>query len=228
MKNYKVISLDMFQTLANVQSREEYIWKRILKADYSEELKNKYVMLAGRKIVEHFHSTASCASEFRTLKEIFYDNFKEIFQETALECCPEEAMMIFVEEHGYSEIYKDSIEFVKRACQKYNVCLVSDADIEMVEPILKQFDFDKVFISEFARSYKRDPQNKIFQDVIGHYKVDPNTILHIGDSSSDMYGATKAGIDVCWINRHEYTKRFDFEPNYSIKSLEELYSVLDI
>jgi len=228
MKKYKVISLDMFQTLANVRSREEHIWKRILKDDYSEELKNKYVKLAGQKIVEKFHSTESCSNQFRTLKEIFLDNFTEIFQENLSNYCPEEAMQIFIEEHGYSDIYKDSIEFVKKASQKYIVCLVSDADIEMVEPILNQFDFDKVFISEYARSYKRDPNNKIFQDLLDHYKVAPESILHIGDSSSDMYGASKAGIDVCWINRHEYSKRFNFEPSYSVKSLEELYSVLDI
>ena len=49
---YKIICLDMFQTLVNIDARKNDIWKRILKDEYSENLKNKYVNLVNRKIVK--------------------------------------------------------------------------------------------------------------------------------------------------------------------------------
>ncbi len=55
MKEYKVICIDMFQTLVNIESRVEYIWKRILEEDYNEELRDKYVQTVRIKIVDKFH-----------------------------------------------------------------------------------------------------------------------------------------------------------------------------
>lgn len=38
MGSFEVISLDMFQTLVNVESRREQIWKRILQESYTYEI----------------------------------------------------------------------------------------------------------------------------------------------------------------------------------------------
>jgi len=228
MKDYDVISIDMFQTLVNIESRKEYIWKRILKYEYSKELENKYVSIVNKKIVDNFHRYESCSDQFRNLKEIFLDNFTQIFKQNNLNYCPVEASKVFIEEHMNSEIYSDSLEFVKRVKKKYKVCLVSDADIEMVKEIVGLFKFDKVFISEEIKSYKRNSDSKMFNEVITHYKVRPERILHIGDSSSDIIGASRLGIDTCWINRHNYNKRFSEKPKYEVKSLVELIPILEI
>ena len=38
MKQFEVISLDMFQTLVNVASRTEQIWKPVLQSDYTNQI----------------------------------------------------------------------------------------------------------------------------------------------------------------------------------------------
>ena len=37
MEQFELISIDMFQTLVNVNSRTSFIWKRILKDKFNDE-----------------------------------------------------------------------------------------------------------------------------------------------------------------------------------------------
>lgn len=228
MKEYKVICIDMFQTLVNIESRVEYIWKRILEEDYNEKLRDKYVQTVRTKIVDKFHVSESTSIKFKSLKEIFFESFKDIFEENQVKYCPSYATRVFMEEHDRADLYHDSKEFINRANKKYKVCLVSDADTEMIENQIKNFDFDKIFISEDIQSYKGEPNYKIFKEVINHYNIEPRKIIHIGDSSSDIIGANRAGIDTCWINRHNYRKRFHIKPDYETESLNELFPILNI
>lgn len=218
----------MFQTLVNIESRIEYIWKRILDEDYNEELRDKYVQIVRTKIVDKFHVNESTSHKFKNLKQIFFESFRDIFQENQAIYCPIYATKVFMEEHDRADLYHDSKEFIMRANKKYKVCLVSDADTEMVENQVKNFEFDKIFISENIQSYKGEPNYKIFKEVIRHYGIEPQKIIHIGDSSSDIMGANRAGIDTCWINRHNYKKRFEIKPDYKTQSLEELFPILKI
>lgn len=228
MKEYKVVCIDMFQTLVNIESRVEHIWQRILKEDYNEELKDKYAQIVRTKIVDKFHVNESTKYKFRNLKEIFFESFKDIFKENQVKYCPSYSTKVFMEEHDRAELYDDSKAFIKRAKRKYDVCLVSDADVEMVETQIKNFSFNKVFISENMKSYKGEPNYRIFKEVLKYYNIEPEKVIHIGDSSSDIIGANRAGIDTCWINRNNYKKRFNIKPNYEIQSLKELFYILNI
>lgn len=228
MEKYEVISLDMFQTLVNIHTRRDFIWRRILGEDYSKELEEKYAELIEKKILEKFHEHTSVANNFSDLKTIFLKYFTEAFEENKLNLNPVDATKIFVEEHGLAESYEDSDLFLKTTSKNYKICLVSDADIEMVQPLLGRFSFDKVFISEEYMSYKNDSESKIFKKVLEHYKVEPKKILHIGDSSSDILGANSVGITTCWINRHNYKWRYEVEPMYKVNSLAEVLKLLNI
>lgn len=228
MNKYTIICIDMFQTLVDVDTRIEYIWKRILKEDYNDNLKNKYVKLINSKLIDEFHSMESKMSNFRSLRQIFLEKFTYIFQETKVDYCPSLATEVFIEEHSKAELYDDSLEFLNKAREKYIVCLVSDADFDMVEQLIQKIGFDDYFISQELQSYKGNKNSVIFQHVLNKYNVKPDQILHIGDASSDMIGAKLSGIDTCWINRNQREKRFDIIPDYEVESLKELYSVLNI
>ncbi|WP_406242429.1 hypothetical protein ACF3M2_19625 [Tissierella carlieri] len=82
MKEYKVICIDMFQTLVNIESRVEYIWKRILEEDYNEELRDKYVQTVRIKIVDKFHVSESTSTKFKSLKEIFLRVLRTFLKKT--------------------------------------------------------------------------------------------------------------------------------------------------
>lgn len=228
MRNYKLICIDMFQTLVNIQSRSNHIWKRILQDEYSEDLKTKYVRIVGKEVVNKFHAELSQSITFRNLKEIFFQSFIEIFEQEGVDYCPKIATEIFIDEHNKAELYDDSIQFITQAKQKYEICLVSDADIEMVKSHIEKMEFDNIFISETTKAYKGNPNGKMFESIIEHYNLNPKEILHIGDSSSDIIGANSKKIDTCWINRHDYKKKFDIIPTYEIQHLSELNKVLNL
>lgn len=57
-----------------------------------------------------------------------------------------------------------------------------------------------VFTSEDARSYK--PRAEIFEMALKKVNLQPDEVVHIGDSlSSDIKGANALGINTVWINR---------------------------
>jgi len=222
MKKYKVICIDMFQTLVDIGARSKNVWKRILGDNYTEDLWKKYSTMSSKNIVNKFHEEHSISSEFLTLRCIFESSFAKIFNSEDVGYNPLIAAQILIEEHNKAAWYDDSLSFLKKVSSQYKVCLVSDADFDMVEKKLEEVRFDKIFISEGIQSYKRNPNGKMFFEVLNHYKCKPEEILHIGDSSSDIIGANSQKIDTCWINRHEYSKQFSVVPTYEVKNLIEL------
>ncbi len=228
MKKYKVICLDMFQTLVCISDRKEYIWKRILREDYTQELCEKYSSLTSKRIVNNFHEIHSISDEFLPLRNIFKTAFTEMFNQENLNRSPIEAAEIFIEEHNNANWYVDSLKFLEALKKKYKVCIVTDADMDMIQNHLNEINIDKAVISEEVKSYKRNDNGLMFKEVLRYFNCSPDEVLHIGDSSSDMYGARKINIDTCWINRHNYSKSFDFLATYEIENLNELNEVLQL
>ncbi|MGF7059149.1 HAD family hydrolase [Brassicibacter mesophilus] len=223
---YKLICIDMFQTLVDVNTRIPFIWKRILKDRYTSEAKEKCVKLVSRKFHREYYNTVSKIGDFQNLKTIFTPWFEEISSETKLDFNPHNAVEIFLCEHGNSSFYDDTIQFFQLINGQVPICLVSDADEIMVEPLLEKFKFDTIFISERIGSYKNDRESRIFLKVLEHYHVKPEMILHIGDSASDIVGANKVGIKSCWINRNGIKWEYDEKPDYTIKSLIEAVELI--
>ena len=110
--------------------------------------------------------------------------------------------------------------------ENHPVCLVSDADEEMILEQLERFEFDRVFISESMKSYKNDPQGRLFQAVLDQYQTGPETIIHIGDSYSDVLGANLAGITSCWLNRNGAAWEYDTRPDFEVGSLAEAVELI--
>jgi len=50
-----------------------------------------------------------------------------------------------------------------------------------------------------CRLYKPNP--RFFKNMLNHYKVKPENILHIGDSKSDIVTPKQLGVQTCWLNR---------------------------
>lgn len=225
---FDLICIDMFQTLVNVNSRIDFIWKRILGEKYNEQLALACANSVSNHVINKFHESACSKSEFINLKTMFKPFFKIVLDEMKISFSEEKAVNIFLEEHGYSKPYEDVDNFFSIIGDKIPICLVSDADHEMVEPILKRYKFDNIFISEEVKSYKNSPSSKIFEEVLKHYTINPNRVIHIGDSSSDILGAHRLGIKTCWINRQKTEWKYSPEPDFIINSLDEIINILDI
>ncbi|WP_310832747.1 HAD family hydrolase [Paenibacillus pedocola] len=224
MGRYKVISLDMFQTLANIQDRRAYVWKPILQQDYSEER----ALALGSMLLSSYHMLASEIrnnGDFWTSKEIYSRSFQLVFKQYGVDFDFLQAVEILFEQHRLSTLYEDTERFLQRICAKYQVCIVSDTD-ELMLPNFYQNYPVTLFTSEMHKSYKNDSRNIMFQEVITHYGVEPGQIIHVGDTASDVLGAARAGITACWINRDKADWQHAVKPDYTVTTLDELYELL--
>lgn len=224
MKRFKVISLDMFQTLVNVQSRTSHVWRPILQQGYSEELAAEL----GALLLGHYYlvyDRVRESGEFNTTREIYKESFNKVFLLHSLDYDTQDAVDILFAEHRLAELYAETEHFLELITQEYPVCIVSDTDALMLPDFYKKYPI-QLFTSEVYKSYKNDNHNTMFNDVIVHYGVEPGQIIHIGDSVADVLGAKKAGITACWINRNQETCSSEVAPDYIVTTLDEFYELL--
>lgn len=225
---FELICVDLFQTLVNVNSRIPFIWKRILHDEYNDELAYECAKSVSKNVFDGFHKSATNNLEFINLKTMFKPFFSTVLKEMNISFDAGEAVKIFMDEHTKAMPYDDVETFFDLLKDEVPICLVTDADYEMVIPLLKNFRFDAVFISEEAKSYKNEPNCKIFNEVIKHYSINPERVLHIGDSSSDIAGANRVGIKTCWLNREGAEWKYNPDPDYIIISLIEVIEIMDL
>lgn len=225
---FELICIDMFQTLVNVNSRVSYIWKRILGEEYTESRGLECARAVSKYVINGFHEGVSNHTEFVNLKTMFKPFFQTVLEEMNVSFDAEIAVGIFMDEHTNAVPYDDVNDFFNLFRNTVPICLVTNADFEMVEPIIKKYKFDEVFISEITMAYKNEPKGKIFKEVLRHYSISPEKVLHIGDSSSDIIGANRVGIKTCWINRENRTWNYSTQPDYIIESLNEVRDIIDL
>ncbi|MGD9305291.1 MAG: HAD family hydrolase [Desulfobacterales bacterium] len=221
-----VVSVDMFQTLVDVNSMRYYLWRKILGKNYSETLADDYTKQWSRLFPDHFKNAVSKADDFLCLKPIFERFNADFLPQLGLDFNPEHAAQIHVEIHGMAPPYEDTEVFLKTMREHFTICLVTDSDNEMILPHLDKYRFDQIFISERLKTYKSDPGNKMFKAVISHYSIPPERIFHIGDMYSDILGASKADITTCWLNREGKNWDYSIKPDYEAESLLEAADIL--
>lgn len=225
MPQFRVVSVDMFQTLVDIRSRVPAIWSRILGDAYTPDLAGRYAAMLLGLAVPRF-SAPDDGRGFRTARSVFADCFAELFAAAGLNCDSAAAARVFVEEHGRAAKYDDTDAFLSAVSAEYPVCLTSDADVDMVAPHLARFRFDRVFISERLQSYKGEPDCRMFASLLDHYRVRPEQVIHIGDSYADVFGAGQYGITTCWLNRTGQAWEHEVRPDFTVASLRELPALL--
>lgn len=224
MAPIQVISLDMFQTLVNVDSRNEQVWKPILGPHYTYHLAEQY----SSDLLEHFFVKwveAKQSGVFCLMSEVYEQSFLELFSRIPLSYDAKEAVRILFQEHALAHFYEETVGFLERISQSYKVCIISDADDAMISGFYEQYGV-KLFTSEQHRSYKNDGSNTMFKELLRHYGVGPDQVVHIGDSVSDVFGASREGIRSCWLNRNNRTWQHEVKPDYVITRLDELEELL--
>lgn len=113
---------------------------------------------------------------------------------------------------------------------KYKLLLLTNGSPELqntkleITPELVPY-FDKIVISgAFGRG---KPDASIFEHALEIMELDKDEVLMVGDNlMTDILGATRAGIQSVWINRHD-KERTEVVPTYEITHLEELYPILE-
>lgn len=226
MKKYKIISIDLFQTLIDIEGETTGVWSEILQDRFTESLCETYSNLAIQYIVQAFHCDYSKNDEFKSLEEIFTKGYKKMINDYELPLNLNTVIKAVMKGHKRAKWYEDALSFIEKIHKAHQLCLVTDADQQMIGISLDLFDH--CFVSEEIKCYKHHLSGRMFQSVLDYYSCEPSDILHIGDASSDINGAGNMGIDTCWINRKHVQKKFKFPPKYSVNSLDELLDLLNV
>lgn len=224
--HYKLISLDIFQTLVDVSSINDKIWRIFLNDNYSSEIAKTGGDFVIERILDYFSREIIEKAEFETVKSVFSKCYSEIFRKLNIDFNHQEAAEILAHNHNFAIPYGDADIFMKYIEDKYTYIISSDADNDMISGIKYLKKCDKIFTSEYLKCYKMSNDNRFFSSILKYYGFEPNKILHIGDSAADIINPKKLGIKTCWINRNNNTWKYEIEPDYIFRDLENVISIL--
>ena len=121
-------------------------------------------------------------------------------------------------------------EFLKEIKSDFKIYAVTNGEEKTQKMRLKNSDvgiyLDAVITSEQAGFNK--PQIEFFDYAFNKLKLtDKRGVLLIGDSlSADIKGAENYGLDSCWFNFRNKPKDESVEPNYEVKSFDELKKII--
>jgi HAD superfamily hydrolase (TIGR01549 family) len=221
--NIKLISLDLFGTLVNVQQSRDTIWRNFLGKDYTEELGHRYWDMAD---VILRHKVNENPTTFKSVRTIFNETYTELFSKINVMYDPILAADALMKGHNLQNIYPDTKQFLRSISTKYQICVSSDCDMEMLAGIHDLHKFDAVFSSEQLGYYKSSKEFWIH--VLDHYNIAPQDVLHIGDANSDIIIPKQLGMITCWLNRHSRIWDSPIRPDFEVNSLKQILEIMNL
>ena len=127
-------------------------------------------------------------------------------------------------------VYEDSFSVLDQLKGNYKLLLLTNGSPDLqntkldITPELVPY-FDEIVISGAFGRGKPDPT--IFEHALSLLNIEKEEALMVGDNlMTDILGAKRAGIKSVWINRHD-KERNEVIPDYEIKHLSELFTILD-
>ena len=223
--NIKIISVDLFRTIVDLEQTPEMIWQLFLKENFPEEISRNYYHIAYEIMGRRWDAAGTDTKHFKTVRTVLEETVRELFNEIKLDYDPKLAAGALMGDHNLQHIFADVKPFLQQAGQKYPICLSTDCDIEMMENVDKIYPFDHLFISETLQVYKLNP--RFFRHIIDHYRLPPKNMLHIGDAKSDIITPKQLGFQTCWLNRRNLKWDQAVKPDFEVTSLLEILDLLD-
>ena len=130
--------------------------------------------------------------------------------------------------HPY--LYEDTIDILDKLKGNYKLLLLTNGAPSLqnlklqITPELVPY-FDHIFISGDFGVGK--PDASIFEHVIKTAQIDVQTSVMVGDNlMTDILGSNRVGMHNVWINRENKARSSEVVPTYEVKSLTELYTLI--
>ena len=169
---------------------------------------------------------------FYTYGEAWNWCFERVFEDLNLNASSQDAVSQCLRDLGRRPIFPETIDVLATLQGNYLVGLLSNADRNYMEPILKRYDifryFDSVVCSEDAKAYKPHPD--IFQLLLNSLDLDVENVIHVGDrQEEDVWGANRLGIRTVLIDRDRYKPNPSLpDPDIKIGNLTDILELPEI
>ena len=228
MMKYDIIFFDADDTLLDFQKAERTALSEVFKSygiEDKEEIFNKYVEI-NNKLWKSFE-LGEISKE-----DILNSRFTLLFKELCLDKDGIKCNSDYLDALGRGDFLLDgaidACKYLSEYCELYIVTNgVSKTQHSRIDnsPLMKYLR--GVFVSEEVGYQK--PRKEFFDYVFSTIgDVDKSKVLIVGDSlSSDILGGINAGIDTCWFNPHQQINTLEIKADYEIRSLQELYSIIE-
>ncbi len=193
-------------------------------------------------IVDSFRHGYENARQFikgKTGEEISEDEYRELIKENPWEQIlaraglqAEEKMDVhsmpgFIAPYENQQLFDGMKAALERLCKVYPMVIITSTFISMVLTRFEQEGIDTYFSAFLGPevSIHKDAKIKL---ILEEYQIEPEQVVFIGDTVSDMKEAKKAGvktIGVTWgFNTPEQMR--DIQPDYLASNVKELESLL--
>ncbi|MDD3243736.1 MAG: HAD family hydrolase [Eubacteriales bacterium] len=215
------LSLDLFQTLADVNRRIPQIWQGAMGDAYSAEA----ARAASAEILRCFpgvYRSAVASPRFMNMAAVYTACARQAMQNLGLALQPGQVAYHIMLQHGYAPFYEEVPDALRGLSKKYRLVVCSDADHLMVDRLMPALKVERVFLSEDLQCYKGDPGGRFFRRVLSALEIPPNRLIHVGDSPADIQGARGAGVAACWLNRSAQPWPGGAPPARMLHSLRDL------
>ena len=167
-----------------------------------------------------------------TREEVLVGRFAALFQEFGLQVDPEACARAYEDNLSIGHYFlPGALEAVQSLSKKYKLYLASNGTAKVQAGRLKSANishyFQKIYVSQEIGADK--PDILYFQRCFAQIpNFDVAKSMMVGDSlTSDMLGGIQAGMKTCWVNPKGKTASENIQPDYEIKALSELESLLD-
>lgn len=224
--NYKVLLIDLDDTLLDFQKSEEYAIRKTmetLKINPTDELvsvykqiNQKYWKMFERKEISRDDLLKARFKEFCELLNLQNKDYA-IINDTYFNNL---STMPFEIEGAY--------DFLEKLSQYYDIYVITNGVKKVQEKRLSLVNigkfFKKIYISEEIGYHK--PQLEYFNYVLNDLHItNKNEVLIIGDSlSSDIQGGINSDIDTMWYNPKN--KKTDVKYTYMINNYDDFFRII--
>ncbi len=167
-----------------------------------------------------------------TREEVLVGRFAVLFSEYGIEVDPTQCARTYENNLSIGHYFlPGAYEAVESLSKKYKLYLASNGTAKVQAGRLASANishfFQEIFISQEIGANKPDIAyfNGCFAKIPD---FDVTKAMIVGDSlTSDILGGIQAGMKTCWVNPAGKPARADIQPDYEIKALSELESLLE-
>jgi len=234
----EAVLFDLFDTLLILDDGEAYytpslmkLWEFLAKKEVKvsfDEFRQAYF-----EVTDEFYSESRNSLEEPHFNIRVSETLKRLgYEFNASDPVVSGATMAFAEEFmHYVRLDSDTIDVLQKLSKKYKIGLVSNFAIpECGRKLLEKFDLEKfldvVIIS--GEINQRKPSPKIFEKALRSLGVDASKAVFVGDMLDlDVKGPKSVGITAILIERRPIRHVPDAKPDHTIKSLNELLTILE-